>query len=196
MAAAAASSSIATPHCTYTPPMKGSEALKRLITQSKTAKFADLILTFNQSKPFCHVFDFKFPLEMDPKVFVKVLYIDARQPNKFDPSNEREFIEKTRLGFMLKCKGEEAKRDYIFIDKETNSTINVDEQGLGAQLNQVVEEDGNGYIRVTVLGANDGKSGKVVDIAGGMECLGLHFSKMHDFARTEDVEQALSELEL
>ncbi len=165
---------------------EGTEALQRLITQSKTEKFGKLVGIFIQSYPQCHAIHFKFPLEVDRQAFVRILAIFARQPDffaqgpsRFGPIPRYELIDETLMGFTRvdKYEGLEPIRLNFFVDQGTGSIMGVVENGTRAALDQVVEENGKWYYTGAFLFAVKREETMIDHIVDGLV---LNFSNMQE----------------
>lgn len=198
--------------CYYSEPLDFSVDeffFQKLILQgsSEEETFASIESHLRSNIPFCHSFQFKYPLKDSAQAdtFAKIMQIKAQEAHRFVPIiTLSEFISPSHLGFIRHIKianNGPTVQEHVLVDQSSMQVIFIEEwvmdanevkhPGSFAAINSVVEEEGQWYFAGTYFYNGATHASEVPAI---IEMFQKTYENMISFLENEDVDQVYNQL--
>lgn len=198
--------------CNYlepTPPVVDETFFHNFINRAKdeAETFDSMMCSFRQSAPFCHRFQFKYPLQdrVHAEVFARVLQIKAQEAHRFVPAIALSRFDSTsHLGFRRTINIVDAGpkiQEHLLVDKGSNKVIFIEETvevesdkifpGCFVAVNEIVEENGFWYFAGTYLYNSKPESDKIENTVKMFQAT---YDNMMSFIETGKVAEVYNQL--
>jgi hypothetical protein len=198
--------------CYYAEPLEfavDEHFFSKLILQSGNEKetFASIESHLRSNIPFCHRFQFKYPLKdgVHANTFAKVMQIKAQEAHRFVPViTFSQFIAPSHLGFIRNIKianNGPTVQEHVLVDQNSRQVIFIEEwvmdsnevihPGSFAAINSIIEEEGQWYFAGTYFYKDAPDASKFPAI---IQMFQKTYENMILFLENEDVDQVYNQL--
>lgn len=182
---------------------------QNLVLQSydKDETFKSIESYLRQNIPYCHRFQFKYPLKdsVQANVFAKIMQIKAQEAHRFVPVIALcQFIAPSHLGFIrnIKIAGNgPTVQEHVLVDQNSKQVIFIEEwvldsegilhPGSFAAINSIIEEEGKWYFAGTYFYK---EAPDVSDVPDIIQMFKMTYENMMSFLENEDVDQVYNQL--
>lgn len=182
---------------------------QNLILQSYNEEetFASIESYLRSNIPFCHRFQFKYPLADSVQVntFAKIMQIKAQEAHRFVPVIAlSRFIAPSHLGFIRNIKivnNGPIVQEHVLVDQNSRQVIFIEEwvmdsnetvhPGCFVAINSIIEEEGQWYFAGTYFYKDAPEPSEVPAI---IQMFQKTYENMISFLENEDVDQVYNQI--